>query len=86
LRLEYRHLDAKKAEADAHSMAKRIESLLEHNARSTTEIIGPVPCFYPRLNRQYRWQILLRGPDPASLIRGVKLLGWRVEVNPPSLL
>jgi primosomal protein N' len=60
--------------------------MLEAGGRSGTEIIGPVPCFYPRLNRQYRWQILLRGADPASLIRGVKLIGWRVEVDPPSLL
>ena len=86
LRLEYRHPDAKKAEANARAMAQRIEHLLETGERSATEMIGPVPCFYPRLNRQYRWQILLRGPDPASLIRGVKLIGWRVEVNPPSLL
>ena len=86
LRLEYRHPDSKKAETDAWQMTQRIEKLLHSGDRSATEIIGPVPCFYPRLNRQYRWQILLRGPDPASLIRGVKLIGWRVEVNPPSLL
>ena len=86
VRLEYRHPDGRKAEADARGMAQRIERLLESGERSATEIIGPVPCFYPRLNRQFRWQILLRGPDPASLIRGAKLFGWRVEVNPPSLL
>lgn len=86
LRLEYRHPDANKAETDARQMAQRIERLLETGKRSATEIIGPAPCFYPRLNRQYRWQILLRGQDPASMIRGVKLIGWRIEVNPPSLL
>jgi hypothetical protein len=42
----------------------------------------------------FRWQIILRGPDPASLLRGKKLegtalslsKGWRVEVDPVSLL
>jgi primosomal protein N' (replication factor Y) len=86
LRLEYRNPDAHKAENDARKMAQQFEHLVAARERTATEIIGPVPCFYPRLNRQYRWQILLRGPDPASLIRGVKLIGWRVEVNPPSLL
>jgi primosomal protein N' (replication factor Y) len=86
LRLECRNPDARKAENDARQMAQRLEHLVEAKERTATEIIGPVPCFYPRLNRQYRWQILLRGPNPASLIRGVKLIGWRVEVNPPSLL
>lgn len=86
LRLEYRDPDSKKAESNARQMATQLEHLLQVGERTATEIVGPVPCFYPRLNRQYRWQILLRGPDPASLIRGVKLIGWRVEVNPPSLL
>jgi primosomal protein N' (replication factor Y) len=86
LRLEYRNVDPKKAENDAKKMAEQMEHLLTAGDRRATEIIGPAPCFYPRLNREYRWQILLRGPDPASLIRGTKLIGWRVEVNPPSLL
>lgn len=86
LRLEYRHTDARKAEADAKGMAARLEELLVDRDRRSTDMIGPAPCFYTRLNREYRWQILLRGPDPASVLRGIKLVGWRVEVNPPSLL
>lgn len=86
LRLEYRHLDPKKAEADATQMGATIERLLQQGQRRATEMVGPAPCFYSRLRREYRWQILLRGPDPASLIRGVRLSGWRVEVNPPNLL
>jgi primosomal protein N' (replication factor Y) len=86
LRLEYRHLDARKAEADAMGMAASIQELLVAHSRSATDLIGPAPCFYTRLNREYRWQILLRGPHPASLLAGIKLVGWRVEVNPPSLL
>jgi len=86
LRLEYRHADAHKAEQDAHSMAERIQHLLVEGQRSNTETIGPAPCFYARLNREYRWQILLRGPEPASLLLGVKLIGWRIEVSPPTVL
>ena len=86
LRLEYRHADAHKAEEHARLMGALIEQLLEKGERRGTEMVGPVPSFYPRLRREYRWQILLRGPDPASLIRGVKLIGWRVEVNPPNVL
>ncbi len=86
LRLEYEDADAHKAELDARHMGQTLERLLEKEGRSGTEMIGPVPCFYARLNRKYRWQILLRGSDPASLIRGTKLVGWRVEVNPPNTL
>ncbi|MEX2143599.1 MAG: primosomal protein N', partial [Anaerolineales bacterium] len=86
LRLEYRHRDARKAEEDARLMGKTVERLLEKGERRATEMVGPVPSFYSRLRREYRWQILLRGPDPASLIRAIKLVGWRVEVNPPNVL
>jgi len=54
--------------------------------RTETSVIGPVPCFYARINGMYRWQIILRGPDPVSLLRGRDFGDWRVEVDPPSLL
>jgi len=49
-------------------------------------LIGPVPCFYARLDGWYRWQILLRGPDPAAVLKGHNLSEWRVETNPFTLL
>jgi primosomal protein N' (replication factor Y) (superfamily II helicase) len=48
--------------------------------------LRPTPCFFARVAGSYRWQILLRGPDPASLLRGRNLGDWRVEVDPVSLL
>ena len=54
--------------------------------RRATEMIGPAPAFYSRLDGRYRWQILLRGPDPASMLAGKKLGEWQVEVDPQSLL
>jgi len=31
------------------------------------EILGPAPALIPRLNREYRWQILLKGKDLAKM-------------------
>jgi primosomal protein N' (replication factor Y) len=45
-----------------------------------------VPCFFAKVGGWYRWQVLLRGPDPASLLRGKPFASWRVEVDPVSLL
>ena len=59
---------------------------MEEEHRTETELVGPTPCFFSRLGGLYRWQIVLRGPDPASLLRGRNLGDWRVEVNPSSLL
>ena len=49
-------------------------------------LIGPAPCFFPRLNGKYRWHIILRGADPVKLVRPLELPGVRIEVDPPSLL
>ncbi len=86
LRLEYRHTDAQKAEDEAMALGGVIEGWLEEEQRSGTEMSGPAPGFFARRNREYRWQILLRGPDPASLLRDRLPAGWRVEVNPPNVL
>jgi primosomal protein N' (replication factor Y) len=67
-------------------LAEKLQTWLRAESRTATDMIGPVPCFFSRLDGLYRWQIVLRGPDPAELLRGRSLPDWRVEVNPPSLL
>ncbi len=87
VRLEYRHPQAAKAEEAARDLAERIRGWLDEEDRRQTDLIGPVPCFFSRLGGLYRWQIVLRGPDPASLLRGRSFpAGWRVEIGPVSLL
>jgi primosomal protein N' (replication factor Y) len=85
-RLEYRHFDSQRAAQAAQEMATRLKGWLEEEGRRSTRLIGPVPCFFARIAGQYRWQIVLNGPDPASLLRGRDMGEWRIEVNPPGLL
>ncbi|MCL4275161.1 MAG: primosomal protein N' [Anaerolineales bacterium] len=85
-RLEYRDADPLKAEAEAHKLADRLKVRLEAEGRRQTEIIGPVPCFFAKENGEHRWQIILRGPDPASILRDARFADWRVEIDPISLL
>jgi primosomal protein N' (replication factor Y) (superfamily II helicase) len=86
VRLEYRHRDPMRAEATARALSSQVLTWLQEEDRRETELVGPVPCFFSRLGGMYRWQLVLRGPDPSSLLRGRALGDWRVEVNPPSLL
>jgi primosomal protein N' (replication factor Y) len=74
-----------RAEAErASTMLKQRIALLELTG---TELIGPAPCFFSRVNQMYRWQVLLRGPDPTAALRGIDLPGsWRIEVDPLELL
>jgi primosomal protein N' (replication factor Y) len=85
-RLEYRHYDSQRAEQAAGQMAAQLKLWLEEEGRHSTRLIGPAPCFFARIAGQYRWQIVLSGPDPAAMLRGRELGDWRVEVDPPGLL
>ncbi len=82
LRVEYRDQDQVSAEKEAKHVAEKISA----NSKQSSALIGPVPCFFAKVNGEYRWQIILRGARPQELLRGVKLDGWRVEVDPVSLL
>jgi primosomal protein N' (replication factor Y) len=86
VRLEYRHAHADEAESAAQKMAAQLRSWIAVEERRATELIGPVPCFFSRVGGLYRWQIILRGPSPATLLRDRPLGNWRVEVEPVSLL
>ena len=86
VRLEFRHYDADKAEQEARALALKFENLMSTENWKLITMIGPVPCFFAKVGGYYRWQIVLRGSDPKELLRDIKLDGWRIEVEPVSLL
>lgn len=86
VRLETRHMKSTQAESQAQELAAQIKEWISEEGRRSTEIIGPAPSFFARVGGVYRWQVVVRGPDPVSLLRGRNLGGWRIEVYPPSLL
>ncbi|GAB4425931.1 MAG: primosomal protein N' [Anaerolineales bacterium] len=86
VRMEFRHRENERAETEARKLASRLMSRIEAEKRVQTSLVGPVPCFFAKLRGEYRWQIVLRGPSPADLLHNQRLDGWRVEVDPISLL
>jgi primosomal protein N' (replication factor Y) len=85
-RLEYRHPDNARAEEESQKMAGRLKVKIEADALHQTELIGPVPSFFAKENGEYRWQIILRSPDPALFLKDFKLNDWRIEIDPIGLL
>ena len=86
VRLEYRDQDQEAAEREAGRVAEKLEGTLKADRWKNVSLIGPVPCFFSKMGGYYRWQIVLRGANPQEVMRGVRLDGWRVEVEPVSLL
>lgn len=86
VRLEYRHTDEKRALAEAETLAEIIREEMQAAGMYASSVIGPHPCFIPRLYGRYRYQLVLRGPNPATLLPTLPLRGWTVEIDPPNLL
>ena len=82
VRLEYRSEDQESAGKEAKRAAEKLSVI----GNQSSAVIGPVPCFFAKVGGYYRWQIVLRGSNPKETLRGLKLDGWRVEVDPISLL
>ena len=85
VRLEIRDADAESAKMRAMELAEILRMQIRETG-SKLRLIGPAPCFFPRLNGKYRWHIILRGTDPVRLVRSLELPEVRIEVDPPSLL
>ncbi|HSO28231.1 MAG TPA: primosomal protein N', partial [Anaerolineales bacterium] len=86
VRIESRDRDERQAEQRLRQLAAEIRVWLAREDRRATQLVGPAPCFFARLAGQYRWQLIVKGPDPVSLLRNRRLDEFRVEVNPVSLL
>ncbi|MCB9110694.1 MAG: primosomal protein N' [Anaerolineales bacterium] len=86
VRMEYRSVDPVKAEEEARKLADKLKVRLEAGGFRQTEMIGPVPCFFAKENGEYRWQVVLRGPDPAAVLKDTRFADWRVEVDPINIL
>jgi primosomal protein N' (replication factor Y) len=85
-RLEYRNTDPARAEEEAGKLAGKLRSKLEAGGFRQTELIGPVPCFFAKENGEYRWQIVLRGPEPSAVLRDLRINDWRIEIDPINIL
>jgi primosomal protein N' (replication factor Y) len=86
-KLVYEDTSPSRARAEAEAQAESLRDALARRGLPTTDLIGPAPAFFARLRGRYRWQLLLRHTDPAELLRAVEIpAGWRVDVDPVSML
>jgi primosomal protein N' (replication factor Y) len=86
MRLVYRHTDNARAETEANALAKEFQQQIKTEKLAGTDLVGPAPCFFGKINGENRWQIIVRSPDPALLARGRDLKGWNVDVDPVGTL
>jgi primosomal protein N' (replication factor Y) (superfamily II helicase) len=87
VRIVFRSESAARAQAEAESGANLFRARLNQLELTGTELIGPAPCFFSRVNKVYRWHLLLRGPDPTAALKDVEIpRGWYVDIDPVDVL
>jgi len=72
---------------EAEQLAKGLKLHLRESALGGTDLIGPVPPFFSRVDGRYRWQIIIRSPDPTRLLANFSIpKKWTIEIDPVSTL
>ncbi len=86
-RLLGRDTNADRVKAQAEQLAAQLDAALARSAAAHADLIGPAPCFFAKVRDEYRWHIAVRHPDPASIVRELKLSpNWRIDIDPLNML
>ena len=86
-RLLFSYTNPQKAQEEAQRAAGVLQRRIDKLKLTGTEMIGPVPCFFSRIDRNYRWHIILRGTDPTVALRDLALRpGWHLDIDPVDIL
>jgi primosomal protein N' (replication factor Y) len=86
-RLMFRHPNAEHGLAEASRVASELRVQRDAAGRADPDILGPTRAYIARVRGDYRWQIVLRGREPATSIATLRLgNGWTIDIDPASLL
>ncbi len=86
-RVLFLHSDMERVTKEAGRVAQQLKTIIRADAHTASEVIGPVPCFFERLDNIFRYHIIVRSPDPAALLRKVDVgsLG-HIDIDPLDIL
>ena len=86
VRLLYAHTNRAVCEREALRLAEDIGQQRDAWGYSDTELLGPTPAYPARLRGHYRWHLVLRGPEPRTLLDRMTVpKGWIVDIDPVAL-
>ncbi len=88
VRITFQHRHLNKVMQMANQMAVVLRHKIEQSPFFTaSEVIGPTPCFYTRIDEHFRWQVLVRTQSPVELLRGIDIPPeGLLDIDPRDLL
>lgn len=86
-RVLIQHESEARARQEAHLAAQQLRQIIAARDLRGSELIGPAPCYFTRIRRQYRWHLLLRSADPARALDGLHPgRDWIIDLDPLDML
>jgi primosomal protein N' len=86
-RVVFQHAQEVRVRAEAERAAALINHRIALLNLTGTEMIGPTPCFFGKLDNVYRWHLILRSPDPTLALEGIDIpTSWQVDIDPVTVL
>jgi primosomal protein N' (replication factor Y) len=85
-RIVFQHPQPSEVEREARHVAERLQVHQNQHHFGATEIIGPTPCFFSRMNNIFYWHIIIRSPDPVTFLNGLDIGNGLLDIDPVSLL
>ncbi len=76
-----------RGQREAEKLAKGLRLHVRNEALVATEILGPTTPFFNRIDGRFRWQIIIKSPDPTRVLADFPIPArWLVDVDPVSTL
>jgi primosomal protein N' (replication factor Y) len=86
-RLLYIHTNAERCRKEAERIYHLLEQERDSQGLADTTLIGPSPTFTQRVRGRFRYQIIIRSPDPLPLLSGINLpQGWSIDIDTVTLI
>ncbi|MBM4438702.1 MAG: primosomal protein N', partial [Actinobacteria bacterium] len=83
-RAVYAHADSAAAEREVRRAHRELQAVIASLALSGVGLLGPAPAILAKQRGEYRWQILLLGPDIERLFPLLQY-GWTIDADPIEL-
>lgn len=81
------HSDRHTAQNEARQLAGRLRRTVHEWDMRGVDVIGPAPTYPPRIRNAWRWQLLIRAPEPRLLLDKLSIpSAWRVDVDPVNIV
>ncbi|MEM9951766.1 MAG: primosomal protein N' [Chloroflexota bacterium] len=75
------------AERTIQRLAEQVKHFIAKHYLTDTHLIGPAPCYFSRINRLYRWQLLVRSSDPTQVLQYIQpRKGVSIDIHPIDIL